>query len=268
MNKRIFLSLLCVCLVLTLLPEKSRAAETPIIGSVDGTATHTTWGIAGKRITIAGWAKNLDDTPHSIEVVVTSPTLGNIVIDRFWAVVPRVDVANFYGGTPHAGFNWVVPARFYTGTPYTFQFYGITDSEQNLFQHPFGSIQVTPPDAGLEGSVDRLSGNSIAGWAIDLDGDNLSTQKTAVTLMIDGEQAGIGLTGVERSDVMTYLTNKGYGPVGLNHGYAFTFETPNKYRDGQRHLFQAYALEFTEGTNTPISPVLSYNIETDGTVHN
>lgn len=244
-------------------PTALRAAPRAV-GGVDSVTNYSNWGNAGARTTIAGWAADTTDISTPVSVVVTSPTLGGQVVDEFKTSITRLDAQTAYGGSALKGFEWVIPARFYTGQKFDFNFYMKVGND--YLSYPIGFKKgVMLYDAGFRASVDRLTNNSVNGWALDLDGDDLTSQTTAVFVTIDGQQVAMGLTGARRDDVGHYWRTNGYPTAGNNHGYSFNIDVPSRFRDNKAHTFHVFALEFTEGTITQIGGPLYRTIKTDGT---
>src|SRR5690606_36996817 len=132
---------------------------------------------------------------------------------------------------------------FYDGNSYEFAFY-VGRSSDEYWRYPIGTATVKAQDKGLQGWVDYLEGNTVRGWAFDLDGEDIYSQKTAIMVTVDGQQVAMGLTGMRRDDVRDFWATR-YA-IGNKHGYNFTLDIPTQFQDNKVHAFHVYALEFTE----------------------
>ena len=260
MKKVLFPSILAV-FILFVLPFHSTAA-TQAIGSVDAVQYQENYGNAIHKATVVGWATDLNQNDVATTVTVYSPTLGEVV-GEFNTAIGRNDVRSVYGGYLHKGFHWPVPTRFYDGNTYQFSFY-VGKANEEYWHYPIGTATVSVEDKGLQGWVDILEGDSVSGWAFDLDGEDIYHQKTAIMVKVDDQQVGMGLTGMRRDDVRNFWANR--YTIGNNHGYNFTLDIPNQFWDGKVHTFHVFALEFTEGKIQQIGGPFYRTIDVNGYV--
>lgn len=261
--KKTFFALAAVGIVAVAVPMLT-FAEGSVVGSVDNDYQFPMYLTTNGRTIISGWAINRDVSHGSTTIVVKSPTLGGQAVDQFNTNFSRPDVARAYGTTSGGeGFNWVVPARFYTGGTYEFDFYAM-NAGGSLYK--IGSRRVNLTDRGLRGSVDSMSGKNVIGWATDLDGDNPRAQKTSVYVTIDGQQVGMALTEHSRPDVVNYWAQSDYSAVSPNAGYNVALDIPHAFRDGKVHTIHVFALEFTEGTVQQIGTTQYRTIDVNGLI--
>ncbi len=259
--KRILFALAIIASVACAAPLVTRAGGS-IAGSVDNNYESTMYGTTNGRTIISGWAIDRNALGGAATVVVKSSTLGGQSVDQFVTNFSRPDVARAYNTAyGKEGFNWVVPARFYTGGTYEFEFY-VMDGAGNQYQ--FGSRRVSLTDRGLRGGVDMVGGRTVTGWAADLDGDDPRNQKTSVFVTVDGEQVGMGLTDQQRLDVVNYWANGDYRAISSTSGFNFAVNIPQKFWDGKVHTIHVFALEFTEGVTTQIGATQYKKITTSG----
>jgi hypothetical protein len=259
--KKIFFVLAILASVAFVAPRITHAGGS-IAGSVDNDYQALMWSTTNGRTIITGWAVDRNALGGAATVVVKSPSLGGQTVDQFKTTISRPDVARAYGTTYNAeGFNWVVPARFYTGGTYDFDFY-VMDGAGG--EYKIGSRRVSLTDRGLRGGVDMVSGRTITGWAADLDGDDPRNQKTSVLVTIDGQQVGMALTDQPRSDVVNYWANGDYRAISATSGFNFVIDIPQRFRDGKGHTVHVFALEFTEGTIAQIGATQYKTITTEG----
>lgn len=237
------------------------------MGSVDGVEYFNSYGTSLSQAVVTGWGMDVrrgDSEPTTITVVNAelSEVVGELKTDVY-----REDVRNIHGGYSYSGFHWPVPKRFSDGGSYTFTFY-TGGANEAYWNYPIGSVTVWPYDNGLQGSFDRIQSNYAEGWAIDLDGEDVFNQETAIMITIDGEQVAIGKTGQERKDVQDFWRSHDGKEIGKDHGFRVHIDVPQKFRDGEVHAFHASALEFTEGKMTTIGEPIYRRIETSGAIAN
>jgi hypothetical protein len=257
------LSLFAIVLIFGF-PALSDAVDRSM-GSVDGVEYYGSYGNTLSQAVVIGWGMDVRRGDNeSTTITVVNKELGEVVAE-FQTGIFREDVRNMHGGYAYSGFQWAVPKRFSDGANYTFDFYTGASSEA-YWNYPIGSATVWPYDNGLHGSLDRIRSNYAEGWAIDLDGEDVFNQKTAIMVTVDGEQVAIGTTGEVRADVQDFWRTHDGKEIGANHGYRLYIDVPTKFRDGRAHTFHVSALEYTEGKMLSIGEPMYMKIGTDGVI--
>lgn len=247
-----------------ILPGIEAQAAERFIGWLDQWYEREAYGTANHRKVITGWAHNQNQPRENAVITVAVNELGWEVVDQFETHLNRTDVRDMHGGNLDKGFGWVIPPRFYDGKDYTFTFYA-SETKESWPRQQIGVIKIPGYDGGLQGSVDAIQGNRIAGWAFDKDGDDVQNQHIPVLVTIDGEFVAAEIADRRRSDVRTFFRNQNVENVGRNHGYEFTLNIPDRFRDNKGHRIHIYGLEVTEGTMTQIG-VFDRVIDRDGEI--
>lgn len=218
-------------------------AESPseFVGSVDGIHVVNASSPGTSYAVVNGWAaRGADHDGGDVTLRISTDMEGNNLIGETTNGIARPDVEAAIGVGPYVGFGWRVPASYHDENLHTFYVW----AEGISGNHMIGSVMMEPSDNGLHGSFDGITGNTVAGWAVDLDGERVTMQHLPVMIFIDGQYVTTTIADKSRMDVENAYPEWG---AGRFHGFHEEINVPSDFRNNDWHVVEAFTVEATEG---------------------
>lgn len=211
------------------------------MGSVDGIHVVNPSNAGTSYAVVNGWiAHTFLADGGEIAVRISTDEAGENLVGVTKTGIARQDVMSALGTDLYVGYGWRIPASYHNGQAHAFYVWADSGSSLQLI----GSAMMEPSDNGLHGSFDGITGNTVAGWAVDLDGERVTMQYLPVMIFIDGQYVTTTMADKSRMDVENAYPEWG---AGRFHGFHEEINVPSDFRNNDWHVVEAFTVETTEG---------------------
>ena len=196
---------------------------------------------------ISGYGHDPDSTNLSIDA--------HIYVDGNFVAIAKTEYFkkgyNFNHGINGSHyFIWQVPAQFKDSATHLVEVYLINYPSGSGNNVKIGTANIGPCNSGEPiGHYESAWCNKISGWAFDPDD---TTQALVMHLYVDGNMEASIDADLPRSDVNT--------DQGISGNHGFEWMIPNKYKDGNTHLYELYMLNYPYGSGLNNPKLLHRNI--------